>query len=409
MKQLSKVNVKKEDTLRMQEKVFNLCVFLYDSNYFATKFTSFFSDIMFNIFEYNKELRIQTDFGKENEEHGLRFNLIFENAIPKFKIDFYKKHFTRIQIEQSKQYAQLTIFQSLFSGKLNDADLKKASEILEHRSKQEIFNELQKKTIALENEIELRKIADEAFKQKQAQLMHTSRLTSLGEMASGVAHELNQPLAIIRAKVELFSIILRKHKDVKFPDKDNFVKSIFDQISRASKIIDHMRGFAYKGKANIEKVCINRPVEQSLIFIEEQFRNHNINIEIELGENLPVIELISQQIEQLIINLLSNARYAVEKKDENALAGYHKKVGIKTYFDPKNKMLCIEVSDNGIGMSETVKDRCLDPFFTTKDVNKGTGLGMSIIVDILKIINGVIDIESAVGEGTVIKISIPIT
>ena len=260
-----------------------------------------------------------------------------------------------------------------------------------------------------------RKDAEKDLKEKQAQLTHADRLSSLGEMATGMAHELNQPLSRIRVNAQGFQILLNKHSVLSEHLIEKFDKrmaAIIKEVDRAASIIEHMRGFA-RSKGHQQYISIREPIESSLNFFQEQFKHHNIILETHFEDDLPEIFADPQLFEQVIVNLLSNARYAVDKKEESMKnsetqqSNYQKRVRI-TLFEESNHFIFLKVSDNGIGMTDQEKRACMDPFFTTKNVGEGTGLGLSIVRNIIKEFSGFLTIESQKNDGTDIIISIPV-
>ncbi len=243
------------------------------------------------------------------------------------------------------------------------------------------------------------------LQEKQAQLAHSGRLASLGEMATGVAHELNQPLSIIRAQAELLKMIYCKQDQGNEMDRD--LDNIINEVERATRIIDHMRGFARKTMSYPELVDIADPVNGSLVFFREQFRVNDIDLKVEQEANLPKVRINPQKLEQVIVNFMSNARYAVDKMAENAGPGYQRIVTIRSFFSESEDSVVIEVADNGIGMSPDEKEHCIEPFFTTKEVGEGTGLGLSIVHNIIREFQGQLMVDSAPGNGTEFRIAIP--
>lgn len=246
------------------------------------------------------------------------------------------------------------------------------------------------------------------LQEKQAQLVHSGRLAALGEMAAGVAHELNQPLAIIQAQVELLKLGVKKNKTSSEKTVSDF-NLILNQVTRASEIIDHMRGFARQKAGRKPLIRINEPIEQSLDFFREQFRNHSIKLDVQLENDIPPIHLNPNQLEQIIVNFLSNARYAVNKRKLQTEPGqFQPNVTVATSYNLENTCICIEITDNGIGMNDHEKEHCLDPFFTTKDVGEGTGLGLSIVHSIVKDFNGKLHVDSRPFEFTTMRVIIPL-
>ncbi len=245
------------------------------------------------------------------------------------------------------------------------------------------------------------------LQEKQAQLVHSSRLASLGEMATGVAHELNQPLAIIQAQVELLKLQFRNMKNI--PETTmNDMDLILNQVRRASDIITHMRNFSRKSSSPTDRINLIQPVRESLVFFQQQFKVHNIKLNIEIQDHLPLVLVNPQEFQQIVVNFMSNARFAVEsKRKQGKITAYSPEIGLHLFHHEGSPFAVFEVTDNGIGMSESAKQRCLEPFFTTKEVGEGTGLGLSIVHGIVKEFNGVIEVESELDKGTTLRVKIP--
>jgi histidine kinase len=258
-----------------------------------------------------------------------------------------------------------------------------------------------------------RKKAEKALKEKQAQLTHADRLSSLGEMATGMAHELNQPLSRIRVNAQGIQILFNNQSELAKGLAEKLNKrmtAIIQEVDRAASIIEHMRGFA-RSKGDQLFINIREPIESSLHFFQEQFKNHCIALETHFDDALPEIFINPQLLEQIIVNLLSNARYAVDKKEENMQSTndqskYQKRVTI-SLFEDSNRFLVLKVSDNGIGMTDHEKRACMEPFFTTKKVGEVTGLGLSIVRNNVKEFSGVLNIESQKDDGTDVTLFIP--
>ncbi len=245
------------------------------------------------------------------------------------------------------------------------------------------------------------KATEKKLQEKQVQMAHTGRLSALGEMATGIAHELNQPLYIIRLAADsIADYFLCKDKEA-VEAKD--VKTIISQISRADTIIKNMRSFARIDSGSITATDMTIPIEQALSFFKEQFRKNKIDLHEEFDQKIPKIIADSQKFEQIIINFLSNARYAVltKRKDKTS---YQPEVIVRLYHEPDNHQVVFEVQDNGIGMTQNETDRCFEPFFTTKKVGKGTGLGLSIVHSIVQEMNMELLVTSTQGAGTIFRI-----
>lgn len=248
--------------------------------------------------------------------------------------------------------------------------------------------------------------AEKALQEKQAQVVHAGRLTAMGEMATGIAHEINQPLAIIRIAADgLNAYFSRKGiggMEMKAAQK------IVEQVKRASSIIDNMRSFARASADTLDAVNLAEPVSRALSFFREQFRIHDVCLAISLAEDLPGVRMNPQKFEQIVVNFLSNARLAVEKKSRDMESEYEKEVAVRLFHDAEAGQIVFEVADNGAGMSSEVRERCMEPFYTTREVGEGTGLGLSIVHGITREFGMDIEIESHEGQGSLFRIRIPL-
>jgi len=184
---------------------------------------------------------------------------------------------------------------------------------------------------------------------------------------------------------------------------------MFDNVDRIKKIIDHTRTFSRSHKpASFERVNLNDVINSALVMVDAQYRNHNVTLEVELDPNIELIIADKFKLEQVVLNLLSNAKYAVdEKESEGNDRNYHKTIRIRTYQDDMN--VYIQAYDNGIGIKKKDIEKIFDPFYTTKKVDKGTGLGLSISYGFIKDILGDITVESDEGEFTQFEVKIPKT
>ncbi len=250
----------------------------------------------------------------------------------------------------------------------------------------------------------MKKIQHE-LQEKQNQLIHSGRLASLGELAAGVAHELNQPLAIIQSQAQLLQIMSNKDEGLNPALKED-LEVIIEEVDRASEIIENMRDFSrveYKMNGAVDLI---EPIEKSLMFFKKQFINHNIQLDTSYAKNVPKLQINPQRFEQIIINFMTNARYAVEKKSEMEVADYQGKIALKLFSSDDRKKVILEVQDNGIGMDDETRKNCVEPFYTTKN-SEGTGLGLSIVSGIVDEFKGELEIDSEAGEGTTMRILIP--
>ena len=252
------------------------------------------------------------------------------------------------------------------------------------------------------------KQAQVALRDKEAQLVHSGRLTAMGEMATGIAHELNQPLTVIRIRSQSLGQA-GKNGPISAERIQNTCQEITQQIDRATTIINHMSAFArVEVRDAVRAIDPAIPAKQALLFFKEQFRIHEIDLDLQIGHNLPLVSMHGNRFEQIIVNLLSNARYAVDKKAELEGPDTKKQVVLRLQPDPQRAAVILEVEDRGIGMSAIEIERCLEPFFTTKEEGKGTGLGLHIVRGIVEELAGQLAIESQAGQWTIIRITLPV-
>jgi len=239
------------------------------------------------------------------------------------------------------------------------------------------------------------------------QLIQASKLATLGEMASGVAHELNQPLSVIKTASSFLVKKINARQAIDDERQLTLLTKIDSNVDRASKIINHLRMFARKSDDGRDDVNINILLENVFEIVNQQLKVRNIELEKKYDDNLPLIAGDPIRLEQVFINLLLNARDALEEKwgDRECLPG-DKKISVKTVSKPGQVM--IQIHDNGIGIPLMQQDKIFEPFFTTKEVGRGTGLGLSISYGIIKDCGGDVRVHSTVDEGTVFTLKFPV-
>jgi C4-dicarboxylate-specific signal transduction histidine kinase len=235
------------------------------------------------------------------------------------------------------------------------------------------------------------------------QLVHAARLAALGEMATGVAHEMNQPLAAIQMIVT--SMLADLERDRFDPDRARqWLGTVNEQIGRISWIIGHIRSFSRNdGPEPTATAVVEETVEDTLGLLGAQLRSHGITIEHEIDAPLPPVRGDPRRLEQVLVNLLSNARDALD----TVAPGVPRVVRVAVRHRPERDVVVLEVADTGPGMPPDVQERIFRPFFTTKDAGKGTGLGLSIVRTIVDECGGTIEVESSPGSGTVFRIELP--
>jgi PAS domain S-box-containing protein len=241
--------------------------------------------------------------------------------------------------------------------------------------------------------------------EKEAQLLQASKMTGLGEMSTGVAHELNQPLNAIKMGSEYLMMMVENQKKISEENLVEVAKQISEQVDRASEIMDRLREFGHLPDFAKEKVDINKAVRVAYGIAGQQLRLQNIEVAIDLEEKLPPILAHNTRMEQVIFNLVTNAQDAVNQKKKAGLDAGKPAITIRSFVE--NDRVALTFSDNGIGIPKDVLDKVFEPFFTTKQVGKGLGLGLSITYGIVKDYNGEIEIQSEEGMGTTVKMTFP--
>jgi PAS domain S-box-containing protein len=236
------------------------------------------------------------------------------------------------------------------------------------------------------------------LKETQFNLIEATKMRALGELVAGVAHELNNPLM---ASQTIFHVIQSNlHEDCPNRERLELIRKCNDRIE---KIVNHLREFSRQAKSDFQEIDINHPIENALMLTGQQLLNHNITITRKLSENLPKIKGDTNQLEQVFLNLISNARDAMETVNGP------KELTIHSYLSDENDhpSVVVSVKDTGEGIPEEILSKVLEPFFSTKSVGKGTGLGLSLCFGIVETHGGELKIKSQVGVGTEITIHLP--
>jgi signal transduction histidine kinase len=234
--------------------------------------------------------------------------------------------------------------------------------------------------------------------EKQAQLIAAEKLAILGTFAAGVAHEINNPLAIINEKAGLMKDILEMSEDCKHKTRFlNLLDAIFESVNRCQRVTHRILGFARKTEVSIEIFDLNDLIKYLTVFLEKEIFYKNIRLELNLKENLPEVRSDKGQLQQVFLNIIKNAIDAVEN------GGL---VAVSTDIKDEN-MVKVSIKDNGHGISGEDLKHMFEPFFTTKEKGKGTGLGLSITYGIVKNLGGNILVESEVNKGTTFIVEIP--
>jgi histidine kinase len=239
----------------------------------------------------------------------------------------------------------------------------------------------------------------------EAQLIQASKMATLGEMSAGVAHELNQPLSVIKTSASFIAKKISRNESVDPDILRDLADEMDSQVDRASLIINHLRQFGRKTDIRKMNVQLNDCIRGTFTVLGRQLEVHGVKVELHLDAELPPIRGDSNRLEQVFLNLIMNARDAMDEKEALEGKGVEKVLEISSFRE--NDEVVVTISDTGLGMSEEVKEKIFEPFFTTKPVGKGTGLGLSISFGIIRDYDGNIDLESVEGQGTTFRIRFP--
>jgi len=262
----------------------------------------------------------------------------------------------------------------------------------------------------------------EQLKTTQQQLIQSEKLASLGELTAGIAHEIQNPLNFVNNFSEVsMELVDEMEEELAKGDKEEVMAIAADIKQNLEKIRHHgrradgiVKGMLQHSRASSntkEPTDINKLADEYLRLayhgLRAKDKSFNAELETHLSENLPLVNVVPQDIGRVLLNLFNNAFYAVQQK-QKTMGGDFKPV-VKLITAVKGKMLEITVADNGTGIPDDVKDKILQPFFTTKPTGEGTGLGLSLSYDIVaKGHGGKIDLNSKEGEGSEFMIKLPV-
>jgi two-component system NtrC family sensor kinase len=294
----------------------------------------------------------------------------------------------------------------------NNEYIKRSTEMVKKLTEAEVreryLKELEEANAVLDSKNrDLQKLYDE-LKNTQAQLIHSEKMASLGQLVAGISHELNNPIGFIYAnikqlktytdKIEEFTKNLTNGNNDQIPsilpDIKNLIEDTIHGSQMVKELVDNLRRFSHLDQAEWKEVDIHEGIESSLMILNPQIKHH-----IRVEKNYTAkrrIDCNPGQINQVFLNLLANAAQAIEQEGT---------ISIKTSED--EEYMTIEITDDGIGIPANIIDKIFDPFFTTKDVGKGTGLGLSISYSIIKNHGGKIEINSKVGKGSTFTVILP--
>lgn len=287
-----------------------------------------------------------------------------------------------------------------------------ASKIGAGLKRKQLEMELQQYADNLEKTVKRR--TDE-LREKDLQLIQSGKLATLGEMATGIAHEINQPLGAISLIVQG----LQKAKEVgKLSDStlNDKLKSIHSQVDRINKIIQHLRVFGRNASDAEDKININKPMTDVFDLIGRQLEHHSVSVEFNLDSGLFVLA-DANRLEQVFLNIIGNARDALDEQEKTVnqfrqigsppawVMNWEKKIIIRSY--QRTNRVIVDIEDNAGGIPNHILDKIFEPFYTTKEVGKGTGLGLYISYGIIHELGGEIQVKTTTGVGSVFSVILP--
>lgn len=253
----------------------------------------------------------------------------------------------------------------------------------------------------------------------RAKMIQTAKLASLGEMANGIAHELNQPLTAMLFEAEYLKAtakqVMNAGKSIGVLSAQEIYhigESLAQDIERSRRITDYLRAFSDIAKGDVVKTDVNRAIEDSFTLTEARLSQHAISVERQLNPSLPLVQANPHKLEQVFANLISNAEYALEEMGRRVTAGevnrndYQKTLTVSTYIEGQH--VIAQVRDNGCGIPQTAHAHIFEPFFTTKPVGEGSGLGLSICHGFVTESGGQITFESEENQGTTFTLRFPL-
>jgi len=237
---------------------------------------------------------------------------------------------------------------------------------------------------------------------RQAVEIHSGRLAALGEMATSMAHEINQPLNVISITLQGWQLLHRR--GVLTTDKMlGDVQILLDNVTRITRLIDHVRTLGHPSQ-DIGSFYLQDVLKDALSLCRMQFLNHGITINLEIDDNVPPVKAVQAEFEQVLLNLLSNSRYALaEKKGRDAVF----KPVVNIAVCRKDDKVCLAIEDNGGGIEPMAEEYVFEPFFTTKPAGQGTGLGLSISRQLMLKFDGDLVLINSPGRGARFEVLLP--
>ena len=276
-----------------------------------------------------------------------------------------------------------------------------------------LVGELKTTNARLVRELALRYEAEEEVRNTQELLIHAEKIGAVGQLASGVAHEVKNPLAIILQAANY----LEQDDTLRTPKQLEFLAMIKESVTRADKIVRALLNFSRREKLRLQPDQFNPIVDGALELAERQMHLRNVTTAKELAPALPPVRVSADHMKQVLINLILNALQAMPRGGQLTIRTLTTRLsGAATLVSrrmtdplrPGDPVVICEVSDSGCGIPRERIARLFDPFYTTKPIGKGTGLGLSLSYGIVQKHNGNIEVQTEIGKGTTFRVTLPL-
>ncbi len=269
------------------------------------------------------------------------------------------------------------------------------------RHREQLEKMVEERSCELQKTLKLLQAKKESEYRRAAEV-HSGRMAALGEMATSMAHEINQPLNVISITVQGWQLLERRQMLTKEKMLGD-VQVLLDNVNRITRLIDHVRTLGHPCQ-DLCSFAFADVLADALSLCRMQFHNHGITVRVETEGEVPPVQAIQAEFEQVLLNLLSNSRYALAEK---ARTDEHFEPVITIRVFSRNEMGCIAIEDNGGGIDPLAEENIFDPFFTTKPAGQGTGLGLSISRQLMRKFNGDLRLINTPGVGACFEICLP--
>jgi PAS domain S-box-containing protein len=234
--------------------------------------------------------------------------------------------------------------------------------------------------------------------EKDAQLFQATKMKTLGEMSAGIAHELTQPLNAIKIGNDFLRRMIQDGRRLTNEDIERVAASVTGQVQRATDIINRLREFGRKPDFKKEPVDLNTVINHVVQIVGQQLILNNIHVEFDLDPTITPVLANANRLEQVVFNLVNNARDAILQLPEISLSKSNRVIKLSTYEDGHEVVCAVE--DTGVGIPDAVREKIFEPFYTTKEVGKGMGLGLAISYGIVRDYDGKVEVTNRDGGGT---------